>query len=84
MNQLTLRQIPKIIYEQLRLLAQKNHTSINKTILWLLKKALGVDENQHKKRDLKDLAGSWDENQLNEFEINTELFEQIDHEVWKT
>ena len=84
LNQITLRQIPENIFNQLRILAQKGHTSINKTILFLLKKSLGLDDNAGKKRNLSDLAATWDENQLKEFNANTQIFEYIDHEVWKS
>ncbi len=83
MNQITLRQIPENTYKQLRSIAKKNKTSINKTILNLLKKSLGIEENSDKKRNLSDLAGTWNKRRLDEFNKNTQVFEQIDNEVWK-
>ena len=84
MNQITLRQIPENIYKQIRILAKKNNTSINKTIIVLLKKSLGIEDYSDKKRNLSDLAGTWNEYQLDEFNKNIQIFEQIDNEVWES
>jgi hypothetical protein len=84
MNQYTLRQIPENIYNQLRILAQNEHISINKAILLLIKKALGIENDTGKRRDLSDLAGAWDDKQREEFEDAAKPFEEIDPEVWKS
>ncbi len=83
MSQITLRQIPEDTYKQLRNIAKKNKTSINKTILSLLKQSLGIEESSDKKRNLSDLAGTWNKHQHDEFNKNTQVFEQIDNEVWE-
>lgn len=83
MNQITLRQIPENIYKQLGQIARKNNTSINKTILSLIKRSLGIKDSSNKKRDLSDLAGTWGKDQFEEFKSNTKIFEKIDDEVWK-
>ena len=84
MNQITLRNIPENIYKQLRQLAHKNDTSINKTILYLLKKSFGLEEDVNKKRDLSDLAGTWNRDQAEEFDENIKVFQEIDNEVWNS
>ncbi|MBI9098658.1 MAG: hypothetical protein JEY91_09260 [Spirochaetaceae bacterium] len=83
MSQITLRKIPEPLEKQLRSLADKNETSLNKIIINLLMKSLGISPDSTKKRDLSDLCGTWDENQYNEFQKNTEYFSQIDREIWE-
>lgn len=83
MSQITLRQIPDVLDNQLRSLASKNKTSLNKVVLTLLMKTLGISDDTEKKRDLKDLCGTWNKKQLDEFQKNTKEFNQIDPEIWK-
>ncbi|MCP4750728.1 MAG: hypothetical protein GY866_07540 [Proteobacteria bacterium] len=83
MSQITLRKIPENLEKQIRVLAQKNHTSLNKTIIDLLEKALGTERTSKKKRDLSQLAGTWSEREAKEFEKNISQFERIDEEIWK-
>ena len=83
MSQITLRQIPDVLNKQLRSLAGKNKTSLNKIVLSLLMKNLGLSANSDKKRDLKDLCGTWTQKQYDEFQKNTEYFSQIDSEIWE-
>ena len=52
MSQITLRQIPDVLNTQLRSLASKNKVSLNKTVLSLLMKNMGISVNSSKKRDL--------------------------------
>jgi hypothetical protein len=82
MSQITLRQIPEHLEQQIRQLAAENKTSINKTIIYLLQKCLGIPENGKKKRDLHDIFGSWDMAEAQLFEENTKMFEEIDTELW--
>jgi len=83
MRQITLRQVPKNIDDLIRVMSKKQNTSINKTIIALLEKALGLKEHSNKKRDLSQLAGTWDKSQSEEFIKNTELFDKIDREIWE-
>ncbi len=83
MSQITLRQIPDVLDKQLRSLAGKNKTSLNKIVLSLLMKDLGLSDNSNKKRDLTDLCGTWTQNQYDEFQINTDIFNEIDAEIWE-
>ncbi len=83
MSQITLRQIPDVLDKQLRSLAGKNKTSLNKIILSLLMKTLGLSANSDKKRDLADLCGTWTNMQFDEFKKNTKHFNQIDPEIWE-
>ncbi len=83
MNQITLRQIPDNIDILIRVLSKKQNKSINKTIIALLEKALGLKDNSDKKRDLSKIAGTWDKSQSKEFIKNTAMFDKIDREIWE-
>jgi len=65
------------------MLAKKNNTSINKTIISLLHKSLGIDDNNEKMRDLSDIAGTWNDDDLKRFMSDVKMFDAIDEEVWK-
>ncbi|MCD4722892.1 MAG: hypothetical protein K8S13_24000 [Desulfobacula sp.] len=64
-------------------MSKKQNKSINKTIIALLEKALGLRDNSNKKRDLSKLAGTWDKSQSEEFIKNTAMFDKIDREIWE-
>lgn len=84
MSQITLRKLPENVERQIRRIARETGTSINKTIIDLLKKSLGLRDTENKMRDLSDLAGAWSEEEVREFEENTQVFEHIDEEIWRT
>jgi len=83
MSQITLRQLPKNVDRLIRSISEKQNKSINKTIIILLEKALGVKDSSDKKRDLSKLSGSWSTAEFEEFERNTEIFNKIDKEIWE-
>lgn len=82
MSQITIRKIPQNIESQIRALAHRNNSSINKTIIDLLEKALGTERSSRKKRDLSVLEGTWSEEDAKEFENHTKIFDKIDKEIW--
>jgi plasmid stability protein len=82
-NQLTLRQIPRPVEEKLRLAAKQTGQSINKTAIFLLRKALGLETPPRRRRHLRHLAGRWSRKQAADFQRNLKIFEEIDGEVWK-
>jgi len=59
MSQITLRQIPDVLDKQLRTMASKNKTSLNRLIISLLMKGMGLSAGFDKQRNLTDLAGTW-------------------------
>jgi hypothetical protein len=83
MSQITVRKLPKNVEQQIRQMAHENNTSINRTIIFLLKKSLGMTESVDKKRNLSDLAGTWSERDDQQFKENTKMFEKIDDEIWR-
>ena len=76
MNQITLRQIPENVDALIRQLSKEQKKSINKTIIELLEKALGVSRDSSKKRNLSQLAGTWSDRESEEFKKNTAQFDK--------
>ena len=64
------------------MLAKKNRTSINKTIVSLIHKYLGLEERTSRMRDLGDITGTWSDEEFREFSLLMKDFEKIDKEVW--
>ena len=83
MKQLTLRDIPEDVESEIRRIARERGKSINKTVGDLLREALGMEDSTERKRDLSDFSGTWDEEEAAEFEKATEVFEEVDEELWK-
>jgi hypothetical protein len=85
MKTLSLRGIDEELAENLKKTAKKTGTSLNKTVLEILRKSVGVNP---KKRevvyyDLDDLAGTWTKEDGEQFERATKQFRAIDKDMWK-
>ncbi|MQY76412.1 MAG: hypothetical protein GH155_02145 [Spirochaeta sp.] len=85
MKSITIRGIDNRLQTELEKMAAKNEKSINKTILFLLKKALGIEDKIRfpTYNDLDHLAGTWSEQDEREFSLATEQFNKIDQDSWK-
>ena len=83
MSQITLRDIPQELDRRLRELAQAQNKSLNKTIIQVLVESLHLGDGRDRKRNLSDLAGTWSDEEAEEFETNTRIFERLDEEMWK-
>lgn len=85
MKSITIRGIDNRLQAELEKKAAKEEMSINKTILSLLKKALGIEDkvNFPTYNDLDHLAGTWSEKDEREFNMATEQFNKIDEDIWK-
>jgi plasmid stability protein len=81
-KQLTLRRIPDPLEKALRNRAKESGLSLNRVAIELLEQALGVDPSKNKRRDLSGFSGMWTQDNLKEFEQNTEGFNSIDPEIW--
>jgi len=82
MRQLTLRQIPEEVDRELRQLASRNGTSLNQTVIVALQQGLGLAPPAKRRRDLSSL-GNWTAEEVAEFDKNTQVFRQIDDELWQ-
>jgi hypothetical protein len=85
MKRLTLRGIDEELEEELQKRAEHWSCSLNSTILRLLRDATGQSERKFARRygDLDDLAGTWTEEQKEEFDELLEPLSHIDKELWQ-
>ena len=78
MDQITLRKIPRSVEVAIQGIAAKNGKSLNKTIIALLQKSLGLDGIDKKKRDLSKISGTWTEQDELEFNRSIDIFNKIE------
>ena len=78
---LTIRNVPDEVAVALEAERRSRGTSLNQTVIELLRGSLGVGA----KRDngLGRFAGTWTQQDLEEFQRNTAFFDEIDPEMWK-
>ena len=62
----------------MRELARVQNRSLSRTIIGVLMESLHLGDGGDRKRDLSDLTGTWSEEEAEEFESNTRMFEQLD------
>lgn len=85
MKSITIHQIDDDINKKLNELARKKKMSLNKTVKYLLRKALGLETNAKdaRRKDLSEFAGVWDKNDLDSFKKATADFDKTAKEDWK-
>ena len=81
MSQITIRDIPEPVEQEIRRLAAEKRTSLSKMVTLLIQKALGFEEGS--KRDLSCMYGKWGQEEFEEFEKNIGIFKNIDEELWR-
>lgn len=81
MKHMTVRKIPPDLAEALDREKHRRQTSLNQTVIDLLRQALGVSS--RRSNGLAALAGRWSQEQFEEFEAATAPFGEIDEEMWK-
>ena len=81
MKALTIRNVDARLARALEREMRKRGTSLNQTVLDLLRDSLGVGVLAASSNGLEKLAGTWTQKDLEEFEANTAIFEQIDPEL---
>lgn len=82
MKQITIRGVPVEISRALLAEKARRGTSLNQTLIDLLRQSLGLAGAQYD-NGLSKLAGTWSKRELSAFERNSGAFEGIDEEVWK-
>lgn len=80
--QTTVRGIPEDLEHQLRERARRSGESLNRTLIRLLREAVGLNPSR-KKRDLSALSGTWSQEEADEFDREVRRFEVIDDELWR-
>ena len=87
MKQLTIRGVDDRLHQELRTRAARQGTSVNKYVLGVLKHSTGLG-NGHTRSDvefddLDHLAGTWTQQEFEEFSKQLENQRSIDTELWQ-
>jgi hypothetical protein len=83
MSQITLRDVPEDVKNEIKKIARERNTSMNRVINRLLRESLGMSSSGVKKRDLSEFSAEWSPEEADEFDKAVEVFERIDDEMWK-
>jgi hypothetical protein len=78
---LTIRNVPPQVMTALNTFRRRRGTSLNQTVIDLLRQSLGVGS--PRKNGLSRHAGTWSEAEFREFEEATAVFETVDPELWR-
>ena len=80
---MTVRNIPAELAQALDKERRRRGLSLNRTVLALLRNALGVPHGVSRSNGLRHLAGGWSETECRQFERAVRPFEDIDRELWQ-
>ena len=80
-NHLTVRNIPAEVAAALEKEKRRRGTSLNQTVIDLLRLSLGVSGIRN--NGLAKLAGTWTDAEHRRFLANVQPFEEIDPDLWK-
>lgn len=83
MRHLTIRNIPEDLARALEVERRRRGLSLTQTVKDLLRHSLSVGTGVRASNGLARLAGTWSAEELAEFEAATDVFEQVDPELWK-
>ncbi len=88
MKQLTIRGIPDELENIIRKEAAEKGVSLNRALVSLAVKSIGVNKNKSKKEklyhDLDCFSGLWSESETEAFKKNLSDIRKIDKELWIT
>ena len=80
---MTIRNIPAELAQALDKERQRRDLSLNRTVLALLRSALGVPSTVTRSNGLRHLAGRWSEAEYERFEQAVAPFGEIDEAMWR-
>ena len=82
MKTLTIRNVPRRLAEALDRERKRKDASLNSTVLDLLGRSLGADGQGPRRNGLAKLAGTWDAQDLRQFEAAVAPLDQVDEDMW--
>lgn len=83
MSYLTVRNLPPDVAQALQQERRRRGTSLNQTVIDLLRRSLGVHRQGRRSNGLARLAGTWTEDDFHRFQEAISITEEIDEEVWR-
>lgn len=85
-TEIIIKNIDQVIFEKLKIEADRQGTDLTTLIVQLIAKSLGIkqlDYADNELNDLDSLAGTWTEKEYSDFASNTLMFNEIDEYLWK-
>ena len=82
MKTLTIRNVPPDLAAALDGERHRRGLSLNRTVLELMRQALGLDGDRAHSNGLRQMAGTWSEAEFRQFEKNAAPFTRLDDELW--
>ncbi len=83
MKTMTIRNVPAELAQALEKERRKRGTSLNRTVLALLRNALGVSSQAVPSNGLRQLAGTWSEAEYKQFEQAVAPLGEVDEAMWR-
>ena len=83
MKHLTVRSIPLDLAEALEKERRRRGTSLNQTVIEVLRQGLALGKGRKRSNGLAKLAGTWSARDFARFERAIAFTEQIDEELWR-
>ncbi len=80
---LTVRGVPEDLSRALEDEKRRQGESLNQTVINLLRRALGLEGGGSYDNGLSQLAGTWSDEDLREFEEATSFLGEVDEELWR-
>ena len=83
MKAVTLRNVPPELADRLEEEAKAAGTSMNRTVIRLLERAMGLADRRRRHDDLDHLAGKWSAEEARTFERELARQRRVDPELWR-
>ena len=83
MKTMTIRNVPAELAQALDRERRKRGASLNRTVLALLRNALGVPNRAVRSNGLRQLAGAWSEAEYKQFEQAVASLDEVDEAMWR-
>lgn len=83
MKALTVRNVDPALAKAIERERLRRGTSLNETILDVLRRSLGVGPGARRSNGLREHAGTWTAKEREDFDASVQVFEQLDPELWR-
>ena len=83
MKTMTIRNVPAELAQALDQERRRRGVSLNRTVLALLRNALGVPGGAVRSNGLRHLAGAWSDDEYRAFEQAVAPFGEVDEAMWR-
>lgn len=80
---LTIRNVAPDLSKAIEVERKRRRTSLNRTVLDLLRRSLGLKASEPFDNGLGKFSGTWSKAEFERFERDTAFLEQIDEDLWK-